>query len=492
MTNKIIITTVGTSLFENYSKYRRDNEYDIPSEIEYLKESAKYNDWDSEQENIDRLREYIEEWLVEKEEDELSDCSAEIKSILKIKEEVEKEKTKKGEPKEKVEKVYFLCTETILSRLAAEIIQEKLKEKINIEFDPFKDVISGLLIDDYNQFNNTGFLSLLSRIDQIKGNHNNNASDQIILNITGGYKALNPIMTIIGQIENWDLKYIYEDSDSLLTISGNIPLNFDWDVIETLSSYLYDNEDDLQKLDNKIKEKLYNAKLLEKKGYVDKISIIGKLLKKYSNSESPLRSRVLGHYFELKLYQFFNDKVYLKYNSYSFLNYNSPEKKDYGLYYKIDESYNHHFVKGNQSGYKELGDYDLLLKDINGKPIITEVKGYFTTINDYYKKINTEDDYYFKIKARIEGYQFLNQKLPEIFLYIVHKPYIEDTIKQMNDDDFKNTISYFAKLVAQDYQGKVKFKCIGYHLPLRTKYLKIDYTTLLSKELKESNWENIN
>ncbi|MCP5503239.1 MAG: putative CRISPR-associated protein [Leptospiraceae bacterium] len=487
MANKILITTVGTSLFENFAKYRMDNEYDVPAEIEYLKDNTDYKDWDDEKENINNLKEYIIEWMNEKKED-IHDCSAEIKSILKIKDEI------------KIEKVYLIVTETILSRLAAEIIQEKL-ENVSIQFDSQKDVIGGLQVDDFNTFNEKGFLGLINRIEEIKYSYfpNGETQDKFILNTTGGYKALNPIMTIIGQIENWDLKYIYEDSDALITIPGKLPISFNWDVVEAFSSYI--SKEGLKEYvtNSELMKELVELQLIvENKNETDpekkyQVSIIGQLLSRYIEERSEINKGNLGLFLEYILYRYFNEEDVKK------TGYRTKSKLSFNEYYKLSDEYDPNELEyekiefTNSKNDRSVGDIDLFLENQKGKPVLCEVKSFKEVVGFSYNLSDKQKDYCFKIFARIEAYHKNKGQYPEEFLLIIHRTrYGKDqSILISMDEKVREVIDNFNSRINRKYDGKVKLKVKAYYVDLVKKSLKVNYTDLLQNSIKESNWENI-
>ena len=152
------------------------------------------------------------------------------KSILKIKEEIN----------EDVE-VYLIATDTITSRLAAELIQHWFNENdkgISVHFDPLKDVIKGLQVKDRKRFEKDGLSNLINKIDKFL---ENNHVENFILNITGGYKALIPYTTLISQIKQIPSYYTFQDTTNedfdLLKIPYN-PIDIKWDLFEKNSHLL--------------------------------------------------------------------------------------------------------------------------------------------------------------------------------------------------------------------------------------------------------------
>jgi len=203
---KKVITTVGTSIFENY----REENNDISSHYKAIKDRP-VKEWARYEERCSLIRDSILKWAKGKE-----NASAEIKSILKLKDCIK-------EPFD----VYLIATDTISSRLAAEIIMDSIeRDDIKVLFNPEQDVISDLQIKDGTIFIN-GMTNLLYRIDKIVGNYWNN----VLINITGGYKVTIPYLTILAQINQCDIYYIFEDTDNLIKIPY-IPIDIKWEVFE--------------------------------------------------------------------------------------------------------------------------------------------------------------------------------------------------------------------------------------------------------------------
>jgi hypothetical protein len=130
--------------------------------------------------------------------------------------------------------VYLLASETLVSRLAAEILTEALLGYANqagnsvaIHFEPRTDVIIGLQVRNQDSFQRDGLKHLIDRIHTLIAG---NVRD-VLLNVTGGYKAVIPYLSILGQIEKIPLRYIFEDSNALIKIP-RLPINFDFSFIE--------------------------------------------------------------------------------------------------------------------------------------------------------------------------------------------------------------------------------------------------------------------
>ena len=244
---KLVITTVGTSFFTN------DINHDVRDTfVEYQKryESIDGNDGDTyeklifkssneyneRKKDIDKIKKVlIKNWFSGVVRDTKNDwiiedgtfnthASAEIKSILKIREKFENKSLE----------VHLIATDTVLSRLAAELIVmwfEKYNDpNISVQFDHDKDVCKGFQIKDGEEFERNGIPNLMDMCDRIvSGNYSNT-----IINITGGYKAVLPYMTIYAQVNNIPLYYIFEDTDNLIHIP-QAPFDINWGVFEKYS-----------------------------------------------------------------------------------------------------------------------------------------------------------------------------------------------------------------------------------------------------------------
>lgn len=239
---KTIITTVGTSLFENYMNSEVRNlfnnekeEYeDISGVVQTLKDrniASAYNSKGVEEVKIKNsikglwlkdITRKKRKWIFEKGNNKYA--SAELESILMIKEALQE-----------FTNVHLLATDTILSRLACEIIREFLMEqysgRLKVHFNSNIDVIQNLRVDDYEKFKN-GLILLTDRFYQI-GNNQLRAglSQDIILNITGGYKGIIPYFSLLGQINRTKIQYTFEDTGVLLTIP-QVPIKEDIEMFE--------------------------------------------------------------------------------------------------------------------------------------------------------------------------------------------------------------------------------------------------------------------
>ncbi|MCL0062572.1 hypothetical protein M1N11_00090 [Peptococcaceae bacterium] len=90
-----------------------------------------------------------------------------------------------------------------------------------------------------------GLLNLIRRIESITGGYYEN----VIFNITGGYKAVIPYMTIMAQINGCDTYYIFEDEKALIKIP-KAPLHVDFEEIERNYELLKELENGIEDYPN--------------------------------------------------------------------------------------------------------------------------------------------------------------------------------------------------------------------------------------------------
>ncbi|MCF6158368.1 MAG: hypothetical protein E3K32_07315 [wastewater metagenome] len=208
---KTVITTVGTSLFTNYLKEKND----IRDHYKSIKDKIAA-DYERCKGRIDRLRPAIMDFLKKNN----NDASAEIKSILKLKDEL----------KDDIE-VRLIASDSLESIVAAEILtKNKFTEGINISFNKETDVIKGLQVVDPKNFAREGMTNLINRVYSIANGYFGN----MILNMTGGFKATVPFLTIFGQVNNIPLYYIFEKTETLIKIP-QVPINIDWKIFDNNS-----------------------------------------------------------------------------------------------------------------------------------------------------------------------------------------------------------------------------------------------------------------
>ncbi|MDZ4681671.1 MAG: hypothetical protein SGI94_14610 [Saprospiraceae bacterium] len=319
---KRIITTVGASLFTNYrdkdrvvrkyselsGEYRAiDTQYKNLEKLDHKKrQDTKY---DSEIGYIKETIEYL--WLpfaCEK-------SCAELQTLAKIAEE---------NPGIELE-VYLLATDTVVSIVACELIKGWLDRgnipsvrKCVFHSDANATdttVVKGLQVEDARQFKMEGFSNLLKIMQKFA------TPEQTIFNISGGYKALIPYLTLYAQLEGIPLKYMYEESEELVTV-GNLPFGFDFFLFtdEYLAFEMINPEKTFQNLPTKpefiknlsdpesFQQFKDNSLIIENEDKIQ-LSLLGNMLyKKYEaiqKEDGFSTSNLLGKVMEVKVFEFF-------------------------------------------------------------------------------------------------------------------------------------------------------------------------------------------
>jgi hypothetical protein len=514
-----LVTTVGTSLFENYlddKKYKsQDRNQDCVDIYKQIRDAEP---------SFDKWKDYHKKDILPFKKNwkssEQSDASAEIASILKILEESE---VKSAE-------IYLLATDTVLSVLACELIKEWFSNKnpsskisaIKFERPETKEDLekSSFVIQNLRISNNTeyeqGFMRLIEVLDDLDLNEND------ALNITGGYKAIIPIMTIYGQLKNVPLKYIYDESElgkaDLIEV-GSLPINFDWGMVELLKpllgreflnqeicKFLGQNyiEGKLEFKNNSFQARneavecqntliefnkervntsnlqvslylLWKYKLIywNKKDRILSQTALGKMIKNYDPFTETGKGLVMEHL----LYKYFHTHSS-----------NSERTKEYKLNIEELALPKKYEVDGENI---ELGDIDIALNR-NNTFVWGESKAFYKA-SSYGSNQSKLDKYYKQLRARSMACLGKVEKL-EVLL-IVFKFDISGIQRSFDNPNFITALKKFRLLESEvDLQDKVRFRCLGIsiksdiskneNLNITESFYKADY--------KDWNWEELN
>lgn len=395
--NMKIITTVGTSIFTNYQDKRvadtlgRDY-VSIDKALEVTRLQKDGSDvpasgiYEEEfQPHIKRLKEVIQDlWYAYPEDKPNTNASAEIASILKI-----------AAQEEAPCEVHLIATDTLQSVLAAELIvgwfeqfpqsniQKVLFQRQGSEFDSQKSndyIVKDLRVSAYKDYDK-GFFNLFDLLSRIL----KSSQENIIFNITGGYKAIIPIMTLYAQIERIPLKYIYEGNvhqdDALITLDY-VPFHYDWGLLELLADYIED-KDLRERLpeDSKILDTLRKYKIIRRDSR--DLTILGSLIEKFTNTRLWEGKTSFGYFAEYKVYE----AVIEQFN----------EKTTRGVEYWWDLTDKNKFSnvpKYNKDESKEIRVEFDLISEINEKKIWYEVKPFSrNSLNKAYKQIQQKIEF---------------------------------------------------------------------------------------------------
>jgi len=360
MNHTIVITTVGTSMFSNYfdkfPKSQHKNTWDDIKKMPFTK-----NDWSELEGEIS-----FKNFKKEIQENWTPFSCAEWDTIEAI-------KTNYGQKLEH----YLLCSETIAGYLAGQILEakfgsatvtiiEKLQTKIAKGFKEvvflklvgsIQDITENMLLEkravevlnnlnagkikDFKKkkLDETGlivkepfnilFTKEIQKTPSWKDHIESERVAQeivkiqnkkVVISYSGGYKAIIPYLTILGQLYNYDLAYMHEDSEELID-TKRLPFNFDVSLAEQYYPYLTVlnfKENETQSTNADLSVKLSKEKVLEKaKSQIEQMKVyqlldgqnevtaFGKLILNYINETNAIDKSTLGFYCEYKVFEYF-------------------------------------------------------------------------------------------------------------------------------------------------------------------------------------------
>jgi putative CRISPR-associated protein (TIGR02619 family) len=258
-----IITTVGTSLVTN--KISKNKETQELFEILKQKDFADKDNFLQEYEALSQLLK-TDLKINEK-------TSAEIKSLINI----------KNSNKFANIDVELIATDTLLSPICAEVLKNGLEKELDIKVNfSEKNIIKDLQVSDYKRYKN-GLINLINRLNQFA--YNGQYFKDMILNITGGFKGVIPYLTIFGQVNEIPIYYIFEFTNSLITIP-QMPISMDTKIFDENWKLFYklskESIADKRDFDYEFLQKSQN--IIEIDGEFVSFNALGKILwDKYAN-----------------------------------------------------------------------------------------------------------------------------------------------------------------------------------------------------------------
>ena len=215
---KKIITMVGASLFENYLDKNSDDTL-LRNYLEDLRDK-RTEEYEEEKDRINQIKKRINQWLSS--EKIIFSASAEIKSLLKLQKLLQ----------DNLE-IHLLASDTIISKIAGEILRETLSKLSELNNSKVHlDVIEDLQVKDRDRFAHSGMVNLIRKTYKIADEY----WESIVINITGGYKATIPYLTILAQVNRCPIYYIFEETDALIEIPY-IPLDIKWSLFEKYEKF---------------------------------------------------------------------------------------------------------------------------------------------------------------------------------------------------------------------------------------------------------------
>jgi|GEM_PF-3973466 len=228
--------------------------------------------------------------------------------------------------------VHLIATDTYGSWLCTILIAEFLNDNINdifgkkfnnatLEVNTVK--ISQLQINDTDAFREQGLENLIRKLDNIigvgeadKNLKKYKGNNKYVLNISGGYKGIIPVVTLYAQLYKVPLIYLYKDVDAadsrpshLITIES-LPLNIDNEQAQDILYFIHPaNLADPEFIRNESNRTFLNT--LCERGYLNKEgkryrrTAAGQLLLSYAVHLGEAEKDLLSFVLEYKLFEFF-------------------------------------------------------------------------------------------------------------------------------------------------------------------------------------------
>ena len=216
--------------------------------------------------------------------------------------------------------LFLLCTDTVVAQLAARLVKQAFEKEfkvLDIDFIIEIKIVKGLRILDKKKFEDEGFDAIFKTISDIHHQHPKNG--MTCLNITGGYKSILPVLTIIAQLYKYPLYYVFEfasvgtGKDVLLEIPP-LPLQFDWAMIDLWSTYLSQKTIDQVTLSDQ-ERTLFQQQLLPNRLFAlhdddYRRTNLGTIFHHYIEQQTPHGKTVLGYLVEYKCLDWYLKEPY--------------------------------------------------------------------------------------------------------------------------------------------------------------------------------------
>ncbi len=228
---RLVITTVGTSLIEKLSK-----EY-IKVKGLHVKNELYDHDFSRQMES---LQKECADMVTSEAESKFTVENDEVQSALvKLKElnlgldalfaPAEIASLWRLNLNEGQDKIILLNSDTPEGVFCARVIAHYFRKFIEMDNDMDKGVlkVEGLQVENAVDFKNCGLKALKGTVNSIIEKYG--GKREIIFNITGGFKAVIPYLTILAWESNKDLVYIFEESESLIKIKRPKEISVSYD-----------------------------------------------------------------------------------------------------------------------------------------------------------------------------------------------------------------------------------------------------------------------
>ncbi len=134
------------------------------------------------------------------------------------------------------DKVVLLATDSLPGRICSEALSGVIEEVWQAEVEI--DRIVGMQVYDAKRLREEGLKNLVKQVlEYLDDDTTRYSYDDIIINPTGGYKAIVPFLTVLGMIYGRKAIYLFEHSEELIELPP-LPLTFDLQLFERVKGAL--------------------------------------------------------------------------------------------------------------------------------------------------------------------------------------------------------------------------------------------------------------
>ena len=217
-------------------------------------------------------------------------------------------------------KVYLMASDSAISTFAAKVIAGKLKQWYPKQF-PKKNPtieyqrIAGVKVNDPAILMEKGFSELLKYVAEIKNSTKGNY--QLVINATGGFKGVIPILSLLGQLVSSSLLYCFEygkngEPGPIIEIPS-LNVHFLWDHLEAyepilqrvIASNKTTNQAHLEQVEKDlIRTELIPMRICAERQNNFKVEPLGQLLLSWISTKSPIAKSTVGFILEYKFLEY--------------------------------------------------------------------------------------------------------------------------------------------------------------------------------------------
>ena len=219
--NRLVISTVGTSLLTNQISDRRDPKgwEDMLQQTANLTQEQINQSAPEVVDIIKTLKQRAEEKLNDGNTLEIRDASAELNGIYGLYE----EQLENG----RLDTHYLVTTDTAQGQITANIIKEFLKRKVKFVDIITPEKLSTASTKSFHQ----GIDDLIDWVDKKVKDFPKPKYD-IYFNLVGGFKALQGCMNTIGMFYADKITYVFEGQSSKLITIPRLPITVDTNILK--------------------------------------------------------------------------------------------------------------------------------------------------------------------------------------------------------------------------------------------------------------------